>query len=460
MFFRKKRVFDQVITQKAKERDFFLKNFQHYVRRFTKIVIFIHERPDGDCLGGGLGMKEVLRSQFLDKEIYLVGSSQGVFPWLNMEFDELPHDFDFSSAMALVVDVTIGERTQKFVEYFKSLGTEKWGAVIRVDHHDVHTDFYTDLSWVDGSYAAASCQLFQICDYYQWPINKKAATYFYLGILTDSGSFSNSEVSPRTLVLAAKALRAGADREFLINNLRRLTVQELKLRGHILSNYHQDEKFAWYLIEKEVVDQYTPYATSSGLVSTIGHIEDNVLWMLFAQEQENVIVTSFRSLGNFDVRVLAEEFGGGGHMNAAGTTLDSVEKVSMVVERARELVKEFIENGGMLSKDEERNNSKEEFEEEAYPPYQLGLDEEQKETLEDSQEVVEQIKEELASEDQLEEVFSPEEEKNSSIEELEDSISEEIPMEEISDFEDPEIEVEESEDEEESSEDENVKIEE
>lgn len=409
MFFKKKSPMERVISQQTKARDFFLKNFQHYVKRFNNIVIFIHERPDGDCLGAGFGMKEVFKTQFPGKSIYVVGSSQGVFPWLRMDFDQLPENFNFSSAMALVVDVSIGERTQMFNEFFKGLGTRKWGAVIRVDHHDVLTDYYTDLSWVDASYAACCCQLLQICDYYQWTINSKAATFFYLGIITDSGSFSNSDVSPRTLVLAAKALRAGADREFLNNNLKRVTLVELKLRGFILSNYKQDEKFAWYLIDKGTVEQFAPYSTSSGLVSTLGHIEDNILWMLFAEVAENTILASFRSLGEFDVRKLAEEFGGGGHINASGTTLDSLEKVQHVVDRARELVKEFIDNKGKMSKDEERNKLKEEHENKSFPPQRLGLNDEEESTFSTSQKLISEVEKETSG-DIVEKVLSSEDE--------------------------------------------------
>ncbi|PYC99669.1 hypothetical protein B4U78_015125 [Microbacterium esteraromaticum] len=136
---------DRFISEKAKERDIFLKQLPHYIQSAKQIVIFPHVNPDGDCLGGAFGMREVLRDNFKEKNIYVVGTSQGVFPWMNFEFDDIPLDFDYSSSLALIVDSGTSDRMQRFSDFFGNPESQKWGAVIRVDHHDVKQDYHTDL---------------------------------------------------------------------------------------------------------------------------------------------------------------------------------------------------------------------------------------------------------------------------------------------------------------------------
>ncbi|AFO51640.1 MgpA-like protein, DHH family phosphoesterase [Candidatus Mycoplasma haematolamae str. Purdue] len=401
VFFWKRQPKERVISAKAKVRDAFLKNFQNYVRRFPKVVIFIHENPDGDCIGGAFGLKEVLKNSFKEKEVYVVGESQGAFPWLHMPFDTLKEDFDFSQSLAIIIDASAGNRVQLFDQYFKDLGVRRWGAVIRIDHHESSIDsIYSDLSWADSSYAACCAQLVQICDFYQWKMNCKAATYFYLGIMTDSGFFANSEVSPRTLVLAAKALRAGADREFIVNNLRRITVPEIKMREHILSNYTQDEGFVWYFMDKPTIEKFAPYS-NGGNVGVLAHIEDNVLWMMFTEQEEGTIRASIRSVGTLNVRKLAEEFSGGGHMNAAGATLIDKTKMNELIDRAREYVKEFLDASQFTSKEAECNVAEEKYDEATNPPYRLELTPEEQVDLQASEDVLKEIQESLEKQAQI-----------------------------------------------------------
>lgn len=394
---------DRFISGKAKERDIFLKQFPHYIQSAKQIVIFPHVNPDGDCLGGAFGMREVLRETFKEKNIYVVGTNQGVFPWMEFDFDDIPLDFDYSSSLALIVDSGTSDRMQRFQDFFGNPQSQQWGAVIRVDHHDVKQDYHTDLSWVDGSYAACCGQLIQICDFYKWKMSSKAATYFYLGLLTDSGFFSNAEVSPRTLVIGAKALRAGANREFLISNLRRTHALEARLRGHILENYAQEERLAWYFMDNETVEKFQPYSLTSNQVSTLANIDDNVLWILFAAVKLDEIRVSFRSVGTLDVKGIAEEFGGGGHFNASGTTLTNEDQVKAVVARARKLVKDFIEQKKETSKDVLADKEKAQFDEQINPSYRLELTPEEEQSLSAQKALLEKTHDSLTSQAKIRE---------------------------------------------------------
>lgn len=340
MLFKKKTTVQDIINKSTLERDAFLKNFHEYVDKFDNIVLFQHIRPDGDCVGCVLGLKEILKQQFPHKKVYATGSDCGIFPWLQMEFDVLPNNFDFTKALAVVMDVGTSERIQEFNEYFKA-PDKKFAAVAKIDHHGCESDFTVDLAWDDPTYVASACQLLLIAEYYGWQITPKAATYLYLGITTDSGSFVYDSALPRSLIIGAKVLRKGADKSFLNQNLQRRTWTDIKAAQHILNNVKKEEHLLWYHMTNEDRKKLNLGKNQTQFVNVLANIEDNKLWVIFYDTDTEAINCEVRSLG-LSVRELAISFGGGGHENAAGCTLSSAKQIPVFIEKASALVREYV----------------------------------------------------------------------------------------------------------------------
>lgn len=157
----------RAMKQRDRDRAHFLKNFQNLILQYDHIVLFHHIKPDGDCLGGVFGLKELIKENFPNKSVYVVGSNpENLFPWLTMKFDnQINYDFDFSKAMAVIVDVGGSGRIDSFDKFFRT-SRFLFGAVVKIDHHDFPSDFHVDLVWDDPTYVAACCQIVQLSEFY------------------------------------------------------------------------------------------------------------------------------------------------------------------------------------------------------------------------------------------------------------------------------------------------------
>lgn len=234
------------MIQRDKERAFFLKSFLNLIVKFDHIVIFPHVSPDGDCLGGAFGFQELIRSNFPHKKAYVVGNSFGLYPWMPMEFSNFVNfGFDFGRALAVILDVGQSSRIQQFEKFFGN-SKVRFGSIVKIDHHGCMSDFHIDLSWDDPTYASTCCQLVQIADFYGWKLTAKAASFLYLGICTDSMRFSIENVLPRTLILAAKTWRAGADHVNIHRLLGKRTWNSIKMQKHLIDKCTCTGNIIWY----------------------------------------------------------------------------------------------------------------------------------------------------------------------------------------------------------------------
>ncbi|AEW45978.1 MgpA-like protein, DHH family phosphoesterase [Mycoplasma haemocanis str. Illinois] len=327
----------RIVDKRNKERDCFFKDFVHLVEKYDNFFVFIHCNPDGDCLGAAFGFKAIIESNFLRKTVHVIGEDGGLFPWLEKKFDNLVNiSFDFSQAMALIVDVGNRARIQKFDKYFEQAKT-KFGAIVKVDHHGVFSDFSVDLNWDDPTYSSTCEQIVQIVDYYGWIMNKEAATFLYLGICTDGGRFLYESVLPRTLILAAKTWRSGAQKDLIHDNLTYRTWNSIKISNYLLNNCQKTDNVIWFYLTRDIQKELG-IPDGRGLVNTFANIEDHWCWILFSDTAEGMVKCDFRSR-DVSVRDLAIKYGGGGHINAAGASISDSKLIKNIVEDADVLVK-------------------------------------------------------------------------------------------------------------------------
>ncbi|KMZ96215.1 hypothetical protein PVNG_02353 [Plasmodium vivax North Korean] len=148
-------------------------------------------------------------------------------------------------------------------------------------------------------------------------------------------------------------------------------------------------------------DNHNDIPMMKGGISTIGYIEDSVMWMMFTEASPSEIRVNLRSIGLLNVCKLAEEFGGGGHFNAAGTTLTSVEQVKVMVQRARELVSEFLSSNNYLSNDEEIENHRQRVMDKISPPYKVELGPREYASLSESRDTIGEIRREIKSAEEI-----------------------------------------------------------
>ena len=287
------------------------------IRARRRFVISSHSRPDGDSIGSSLAMAYALKA--LGKEAHVVHKDLASPPLLafpgvaDIEIaDRVEGEYD----AAIIMEC--GDLSRTGVE-----GLERF-FVINIDHHPGNTE-YGQLNWFDAGAAACGELVFDLVTALGVPLTLEIATHLYLAILTDTGSFHYSSISPRTFDICRQTLEAGVDPVQVARSVYDSNhMGRLKLFGSVLSAMQIDPtgRIAIVYLDHEMARAAGgTYEDTEGLINLPLTVKEIQAVVFFKQIEGDEYRVSMRSKGNIDIGAVAKEFGGGGHKNAAGCTV-------------------------------------------------------------------------------------------------------------------------------------------
>ena len=310
------------------------------IEAYPTIFLFRHARMDGDCAGASKGLKEMLRASYPDKTVLLVDAQQSDFlAFLGPDDDPVP-DEAYQDALAIVVDTADRERisNQKY-----ALCREK----IKIDHH-IEMDVYGDLNWVEPERSAV-CEM--IAELY-WEnrdrlvMTREAATYIYLGMVTDSGRFRYGGVNGDTLRLAGMLLDQGIDTETLYANLYLHSYETLKFRACVYERMERTEHGVAYIyVSREMQRTFgLNFEAASNVISYLENIRGCLCWLAFIETDPPEEGIRVRLRSRFmTVDKIANLHHGGGHANASGATVYSRAEMQALIREADEAARDYKE---------------------------------------------------------------------------------------------------------------------
>jgi phosphoesterase RecJ-like protein len=304
-----------------------IQDIVHAIRSRQRFVLSSHSRPDGDSIGSQLAMVYALRA--LGKEAIAINADAAPPPL--MQFPGVP-EIRIAPAVEGEFDAAIIMECSDLARTGVS-GLDR-SFVINIDHHPGNTGF-GQLMWFDSSAAACGEMVFDLVKALGIPLSREIATHVYLAILTDTGSFHYSSISPRTFEICRETLEAGVDPVLVARNVYDSnSMGRLKLFGAVLSAMQIDAtgRIAIVYLDHDMAREAGgTYEDTEGLINlplTVKEIEAVVFFKQIEGEQYRV---SMRSKGDIDVGGVAKTFGGGGHKNAAGCTvagaIDALQKL-------------------------------------------------------------------------------------------------------------------------------------
>jgi phosphoesterase RecJ-like protein len=175
--------------------------------------------------------------------------------------------------------------------------------------------------------AAANCQnMYHVICALGAEITPEIATALYMGLSTDTGNFLFDNVTSETLRIAAELKDCGADTNALrLNIYESSSHKRIALLKYILNDLHisRNGKYAWSKLHYDMMQELQPESTDiDGLINTIKDIDGVEVAMLFRGVGENKTKVSLRSKAWADVNAIANQFGGGGHIRAAGCSFE------------------------------------------------------------------------------------------------------------------------------------------
>lgn len=291
-------------------------------------LLAAHIGLDGDHLGSMLALGRALRNAGKTVCCYLpetVPDNYHFMPDLD-KLDATIADHAFDTLVTLECpDV---QRLPKGISIpeFQERGIK----VVNLDHHP-DNEMYGDVLWIEPDAGALGEMIFDILQALDYPLDKEIATAIYTAILTDTGSFQYSRVTPHTHLKLAEILRFGLPTDDISRMLFRDTRPPVvKLLGSVLSRVQvTDDGLLAYaelpldeLNELDVCDSETRF-----FIDDIDRVKGPEVVAIFREMTESRVKVSLRSR-KASINQVAAQFGGGGHPMAAGCvvkgSLDSV----------------------------------------------------------------------------------------------------------------------------------------
>jgi phosphoesterase RecJ-like protein len=284
------------------------------IRKRRRFVITSHARPDGDALGSSMAMAYALRH--LGKDVRVV-SRDPVPP----QFETCPGVGDVivtdrvdDPGDALIV-MECGDLTRPGIS-----GLER-GYVINIDHHPGNT-MYGALNWFDVSAAACGEMVFDLIRALGVPLTLEIATHVYITVLTDTGGFHYSNITPRTFEICRQCTEAGVNPPAIARAVYDSNrIGRLKIFGAVLNAMQLDstERIATLMVTNRLAAECgATYDDTEGLINFPLSAQGVLASVFFKENGTDDWRVSLRSKGDIDVNAVAKEFGGGGHKNASG----------------------------------------------------------------------------------------------------------------------------------------------
>ncbi len=293
------------------------------IEQHHRFVLTTHINPDGDGLGSELALTSLLRSR--GKTVHMLNHSETPYYYGFLDpngqiqqFDEQRHSaLVHEAGVIFVLDTNQPER----LGTLKPFVLESRAKKICIDHHLDRTEF-ADVYILDEDSAATSEIMYHLLEYLDGNrFTPEVATALYTGIMTDTGSFRFPRTSADLHRRVAHLIECGADPVTIYQNVyEQGTLGRLQLLGKVLSTLQtaHDGKVASLQATREMFrETETREEDTDGMINYTLSIKGVQVGLMFTELQDNVKV-GFRSKGDIAVNKLAQEFGGNGHMNAAG----------------------------------------------------------------------------------------------------------------------------------------------
>lgn len=297
------------------------------IQQGKDFVLLTHVHPDGDALGSQLAMAEILKD--LGKNVICYGE-EPVSHLLNFlpESDSICNDLDelfrfIAHAPQGVVTISLdcGEAARLGNHQVSFLNNKPF---LVIDHHKSHKK-HGDYRWVEPGCSSTGEMIYELARTLGAEVSAKAAFDLYVAIVTDTGSFRYEATTARTLAIASELVGLGVRPEEVASKIydnysrERLKLMELVLETLTL---HEDDQLAVITAtERMFTESGATYEDVDGFIDYPRSIKSVKVAAFIKEAKGGSVSVSLRAKGDCDVTVVAKEFDGGGHRNAAGFRL-------------------------------------------------------------------------------------------------------------------------------------------
>lgn len=299
-------------------------------------IIIPHRNPDGDCLGSSVGLVNALRDMGKTAYISLPNEPGDRLMFLWDKSYGTPSDFNCDAVIAVDVASTY------MMAHLKEEVFDKAPLTLCLDHHGTN-DGYADLNYVDAHSAACGEIIYELICEMNAPISNKTASALYSAIASDTGSFRYSNTTAKTHEITAKLVNYGIDSAGIMKILfETKTMEQIKVMSDIISNmeFFYDGKVCITYCDNDMLSKYNLTFDDVDEYVTLPRTIEGVEVGIFLKERsETETKVSLRSNEYVDVSQISASLGGGGHIRAAGVTIDGTRHMAqqILLDKLKEL---------------------------------------------------------------------------------------------------------------------------
>lgn len=294
------------------------------IKGMRTIGIAGHVRPDGDCTGSTLAVYNYICEYYpqVDVRLYLE-QIPSIFHFMRRS-EEIDSTYCDEMEFDLFISLDCGDtgRLGKAAKYF-----ERAKHTLCIDHH-VSNQAFADRNYIFPD-ASSTCELvYELMD--KSRITKEIAECLYTGMVHDTGVFQYSCTSAKTMNIAGDLMERGIDYPKIVDETFYIkTFAQNQILGQALLNsklYLDGAVIATVITQEEMKKYNVAPRHLEGIVSQL-RVTRGVTVALFLYENEDgSFKGSLRVNGEFNVAEIAMQFGGGGHVKAAGFTIEGTKE--------------------------------------------------------------------------------------------------------------------------------------
>ena len=331
----------------------------------SSVSLFPHIHADGDALGSVFALAISLRRMGKTVKIFLCDKPEQMLEFLvpdkdfgvdifvsdDMGSGALKKYIENPCDIAIGVDCATPARMDDCYAVYAASPVK-----IKIDHHVESEDgMFGDFSYVYPKWAASGEAIWLLLNAMNCEIDKEVAIRLYTAILTDTGRFIYSNVTPLTFSIASELIRVtGSDVTWIARRVYDMKPQRMiRLLSKVYASidYFEDGRIAYVYVPNKMFDEAGALLEDSNAISSMMRDIEGVEVSIFVRDGKHgaladddkslpALKASMRSNENCDVAKVAFVFGGGGHVRAAGLSFagdESVLKEKLLAEVRKQL---------------------------------------------------------------------------------------------------------------------------
>lgn len=283
-----------------------------------KFGITTHIKPDGDGVGSSLGLCWLLRSLGKEAEVIVHGEVPPAYQTLPGA-DEIRDVKAIDATYDAIFVIECSDISRPGIQGLEDEFT------VNIDHHAT-SEHFGKINWIDSTASAVGEMIYNLCKAIGGKVTREIAECVYMALVTDTGSFHFSNTTDRTLKVASELVKAGVKpaqiSEAVYNNY---PWSRLELMRQVIGTIDRHDNGRIATMRQTIEMRRIADAVdgdNNGFVNIPLAAREVVASIYMREVGENKYRVSLRSKGDINVARVAEKFGGGGHNNAAGLSVE------------------------------------------------------------------------------------------------------------------------------------------